>query len=102
VDEQLENSQHAIKATDRKNLWRITCMAAVYASLTVQRKEGTLGLPRLSGGLNLTGICPLRRARVRSKSVADSLLVSAPLSRAADDSPWAVKLPRCRYQEIGP
>src|ERR1051325_4960697 len=102
VDEQLKESEHAVKAMNRKNLWRIACMAAVYASPRMRRKEGTRALPRLRRGFNLRDICPLRRGRSQAKDVADSPLASASLSRATDDSPWAVELPRCRYQRIGP
>ena len=58
--------------------------------------------PVLRRGLNLRDICPLRRLRFHCKCISDSLLASAPLSRATDDSPWAVEVPRCRHQQIGP
>ena len=58
--------------------------------------------PVLRRGLNLRDISPLRRLRFHCKCISDSLLASAPLSRATDDSPWAVEVPRCRHQQIGP
>jgi hypothetical protein len=69
---------------------------------TCQVKREHYVHPVLRRGLNLRDICPLRRPRFRGKSIPDSLLVSASLSRATDDSPWAVEVPRCRHQQIGP